>query len=707
MSYTVLARKYRPQIFADLAGQEHVSRTLANAIEAGRVAHAFLFTGARGVGKTTTARLLAKALNCEQGPTAAPCNQCGPCREITAGNDLDVLEIDGASNNSVDDVRRLQETLPFRPARDRFKVVIVDEVHMLSSGAFNAFLKTLEEPPEHVKFIFATTEVHKVPITIRSRCQRYDFRLIPRSVVAARVKEILAQEQIEADEEAVSIVVREADGSLRDALTVLDQLLAFGGREGLRGEDVARGLGIADRKLVLSVASALLDGDAGTCLQGIASISGLGLDIMHFARQLLTWMRDLVVLRVVGDGPGLVDRSDDERQQASAIAAKHSAQHLERSFAGLAKLIEEVGEAADPQLILEMGLVRLADRPPLEPLSELLARLQALEQRLARGGDPGGGGAGPGRDPSSGGPAGRVPRPPPVQAHASPEVDSAARLPAQRVELGRREPDRSGVGAIPVPHAPPAAEGRATAPSPSVIQASNGSAAAVAREVRPAPSVDLAPRTAPMIAPAAPALARPSGAGAEPTGRIAIAPSGPTAVAASSPAASRALAPAPARDPAPGRVALQGSSNARLDVVAHAGGDSLPQLWSRVLEALCEAQPALGAVLEHAVPLEVGPTKFSLGFAEGSFHGRQAASALSRQALGDAAERMLGQRPQIEVRFGSWSQPSLASQESARRQKLRDDMRDAALSHPLVRDAMDVFPEATEGPVDVQPEDDR
>jgi DNA polymerase-3 subunit gamma/tau len=175
MSYTVLARKYRPQTFADLVGQEHVTRALANAIASDRVAHAFLFTGVRGVGKTTSARILAKALNCERGPTAEPCNVCDACVQITQGSDLDVLEIDGASNNSVEDVRRLQESIPFRPARGRYKIVIVDEVHMLSSGAFNAFLKTLEEPPAHVKFIFATTESHKVPVTIRSRCQRYDF----------------------------------------------------------------------------------------------------------------------------------------------------------------------------------------------------------------------------------------------------------------------------------------------------------------------------------------------------------------------------------------------------------------------------------------------------------------------------------------------------------------------------------------------------
>ncbi|MBC7171783.1 MAG: DNA polymerase III subunit gamma/tau, partial [Polyangiaceae bacterium] len=239
MAYTVFARKYRPQTFEDLVGQEHVARTLGNAIASGRVAHAFLFTGVRGVGKTTTARLLAKCLNCEKGPTATPCNECGPCVDITSGRDVDVQEIDGASNNGVDDVRRLQETLPYRPARDRFKIVIVDEVHMLSTGAFNAFLKTLEEPPAHVKFIFATTESHKVPITIRSRCQRYDFRLIPQTTIAARVRAILRMEELDADDDAVAIVAREAAGSMRDALTLLDQLVAFGGGK-LEGVAVAR-----------------------------------------------------------------------------------------------------------------------------------------------------------------------------------------------------------------------------------------------------------------------------------------------------------------------------------------------------------------------------------------------------------------------------------------------------------------------------------
>lgn len=382
MSYTVLARKYRPQTFADLAGQDHITRTLANAIQSGRVAHAFLFTGVRGVGKTTSARLLAKALNCANGPTPEPCNACDQCREITAGNDLDVLEMDGASNNSVEDVRRLQESIPYRPARDRFKIVIVDEVHMLSTGAFNAFLKTLEEPPPHVKFIFATTESHKVPVTIRSRCQRYDFRLIPQSVVAKRVREILAAESLRADDAAVQIVAREAAGSMRDALTLLDQIVAFGG-EDLHGEEVARMLGLADRKLVHEVCASVLTGDAGKVLRGVEQVASHGIDILHFAKQLLELSRDLVVLRVEGDssGDGLVDMVEEERAEAVALAQSDEPLELQRVFAGLAKLVDEVPRASAPRMVLEMGLVRLATRPKLLAMGELIARLEAIEAR--------------------------------------------------------------------------------------------------------------------------------------------------------------------------------------------------------------------------------------------------------------------------------------------------------------------------------------
>src|SRR6195952_3408676 len=234
MSYVVLARKWRPMRFEDLVGQDHVARPLGNAIDSGRVAHAFLFTGVRGVGKTTSARILAKALCClgdpettppgtDPGPTIRPCLKCAACLEIAQGTDVDVREIDGASYNGVDEVRKLQDSLPYRPARDRFKIFIIDEVHMLSTNAWNAFLKTLEEPPPHVKFIFATTEVHKVPITILSRCQRYDFKLVSAKQIGARLRFVLNEEKIVADDVAIAVIAREAAGSMRDAMSLLDQ----------------------------------------------------------------------------------------------------------------------------------------------------------------------------------------------------------------------------------------------------------------------------------------------------------------------------------------------------------------------------------------------------------------------------------------------------------------------------------------------------
>jgi DNA polymerase-3 subunit gamma/tau len=436
MSYLVLARKWRPMRFEDLVGQDHVSRTLGNAIDSGRVAHAFLFTGVRGVGKTTSARILAKALNClgdpettppgkDLGPTVTPCLKCAACLEIAQGTDVDVREIDGASYTGVDDVRKLQDSLPYRPARDRFKIVIVDEVHMLSTNAWNAFLKTLEEPPPHVKFIFATTEVHKVPITILSRVQRFDFKLIPTQMIAGRLRYVLEQEKIESDEAALGIIAREAAGSMRDAMSLLDQVIAWGGAK-LTGEDVARVLGVASRKVLHDIASALVSGNAAAALSVVAELANQGYDTAHVARDLLGLLRDVVVAKVCKEPAALLDLADEEVRDVQQLAEATHADDLIRLHQGFSQGFDDVVRSGQPRAALEMLLVRLARRPPLMPVDELVRRLAALEQRL--------GAPRPAQPAQASQPPSRGPAPQPRSAPPQPEY--------QPPDLGPRAPDR-------------------------------------------------------------------------------------------------------------------------------------------------------------------------------------------------------------------------------------------------------------------------
>jgi len=377
LSYLVLARKWRPQTFADLVGQEHVSQTLKNAIDGGRVAHAFLFTGARGVGKTSSARILAKALNCESGLSVEPCNTCSTCLEITDGNSVDVFEIDGASNTGVDDIRELRDNIKYLPSRSRYKIFIIDEVHMLTTNAFNALLKTLEEPPAHVKFIFATTEPHKVPITILSRCQRFDFKRIALPRIVARLRYILDQEGVSASDEALALVARKGDGSMRDSLSTLDQVLAFCGNT-VSDADVAALLGVVDRRLIAEASRAVLGRDVRGALELVARVDSFGYSMRQFCQELIAQFRALAILQAVGEPGDLLELSEAELEELKSQASGAPAKELQRHLALLLKAEGEMAHSGFPRLILEMALIKMATLAPAVPVQELLARLAAL-----------------------------------------------------------------------------------------------------------------------------------------------------------------------------------------------------------------------------------------------------------------------------------------------------------------------------------------
>jgi len=382
MSYMVLARKWRPQNFEDLVGQEHVSQTLGNAIRTGRVHHAFLFTGARGVGKTSAARILAKALNCERGLSPTPCNECPSCREITAGQGGDVFEIDGASNTGVDDVRELRENIRYLPSRSRYKIFIIDEVHMLSINAFNALLKTLEEPPEHAKFIFATTEPHKIPITILSRCQRFDFRKISLPRVVARLRQIVDVEGIGISDRSLGLVARRGEGSMRDALSTLDQVIAFCG-ETVSDEDVQGLLGMVDRRLLLDTVEGWLQHDCRRVLEAVRRVDSLGHSFRQFCQELVELNRSLILCKVLPEPGELLEATADELRDLQMLAETTTLEDLQRALALLLRAEAELAGSSYPRLTLEMALIRLAQLPPARDVATLVRKMEELEWRLS------------------------------------------------------------------------------------------------------------------------------------------------------------------------------------------------------------------------------------------------------------------------------------------------------------------------------------
>ena len=455
MSYQVIARKYRPQVFDEVVGQRLITETLKNAILHNRVAHGYIFSGGRGVGKTTTARILAKGVNCVQGPTVTPCGECPSCKEITAGNSVDVLEIDAASNRGIDEIRQLRETVRYLPARDRYKIFIIDEVHMLTTEAFNALLKTLEEPPPQSLFIMATTEPHKLPATIQSRCQHFSFRLLDYAEILAQLEHICAAEKIKADEGALSALAQAGEGSLRDALSLLDQVIASCGDK-LDDDRVRQLLGVVPAKFLRELMEGIHAGDSARVLDRASQLAAEGYELGHFCGEFTRFVRNLMVARSCGAASPLLQVPNDERKALGELAKLFSEEDLTRFFQILLHTEAELKYSREPRFHLELGLMKLVHARRLATLEELIAGLS---------------GAGSAEKPTT---AGRLSS---AAAPAGPSPAKAADAVSRR-EAVRESPDRAPASAAPA----------AVTPRPTPDHAGGG--ATLTPPVIPAPSED-------------------------------------------------------------------------------------------------------------------------------------------------------------------------------------------------------------------------
>lgn len=382
MEYLVIARKWRPQVFEDVVGQDHVVKTLQNAINHDRVAHAFIFSGPRGVGKTSVARILAKALNCEKGSTETPCNECTNCREITEGTSLDVYEIDGASNRGIDEIRELRENVKFSPASSRYKIYIIDEVHMLTKEAFNALLKTLEEPPSHVIFIFATTEKHRVPATILSRCQSFDFKRVPQKLIIDKLRHIASLENITISETGLAWIAEGGDGSMRDAQSIFDQVISYAGAD-IEDGDIKELLGLTDRGLLSDLSAAVLERNAGACLKIIDEGYYSGLDMKYFYQVLTGHFRNLLLTKVLGGDVSLIGLDRNETDKLKGQVEGVSRETLQRLLDILIGEESDIRRSINPRLNMELVLVKMAYLEPMVPVDKILEKMENLERKLS------------------------------------------------------------------------------------------------------------------------------------------------------------------------------------------------------------------------------------------------------------------------------------------------------------------------------------
>lgn len=376
MSYLVLARKYRPQTFTEVVGQVPVVKTLKNSLVRDRIAHAILFSGVRGVGKTTLARIMAKAINCEAENLEKPCNTCSPCQQIIQGQSLDLHEIDGASNRGIQEIRELKERIRFLPTTSKYKIIIIDEVHMLTTEAFNALLKTLEEPPKHVYFMFATTELHKIPITILSRCQRYELKRVSATELTTHFNNIAQAENISIAPEALALIVREAEGSVRDGFSLLDQVFSFGD-ETISHADVTQVLGLTDRNILLTITRALLDGDNQSAIKTLDSAFDYGIDLKRFTSDLLECFRTLLLVKM-GDCQELIELPGEEITHLNEIAKDYSFETLHLKLSLLMQATEELRYTTQPRIALETAFFKIIEAGNVVPVSKLLGQVENL-----------------------------------------------------------------------------------------------------------------------------------------------------------------------------------------------------------------------------------------------------------------------------------------------------------------------------------------
>jgi DNA polymerase-3 subunit gamma/tau len=451
MSYQVLARKYRPQKFSDVIGQDHVTRTLKNAIEQGRIAHGYIFSGHRGIGKTTIARILAMALNCQSQdhPVPEPCGVCDSCREIRAGNSVDVIEIDAATNRGIDEIRELREAARYRPARDRFKIYILDEAHQITDAAFNALLKTLEEPPSHIIFMMATTQPEDIPQTIRSRCQHFSFHAVRFDDIVAQLRSIAKQEKIKADDDALAMLADVGDGSMRDALSIMDQAIACCGTT--LSADVVRGLvGTVSSQVLEDVMGAVARNSSEDVLRTVDRLLVEGQSPQHFARQMLRFLRNALVAKVAGSESQVLQISADERARVARVAERFSEEDLSRFMQIMLRTHSELGYKQEQRFHLELGLLKLVHAQRLLPLEELLSGEAA--QAKASGGAPVRS-AGSGSQPGRGGVVSRTSATEPASSRA-PAASPFARPSPFEADRARKNEPKAELPERPAPLSP-------------------------------------------------------------------------------------------------------------------------------------------------------------------------------------------------------------------------------------------------------------